>query len=212
LLAELQHRVRNTLAVVKSIVRRTAESSGSVDEMSAHLSGRLEAFARVQAVVTRNPGAGVNLRSLVDDELLVHAAHEGSGLVIEGPEVALRAKAAESLSLALHELATNAVKHGALAGHNGGKIAIRWRMGGKGKVEHLRFEWAEHSSNGGVPHPSRQGFGMELLSRILPYDLGAKTNVEFGDRGLQFQMDLPAEHIADPSDSQLEQTISARRS
>ncbi len=196
ILAELQHRVRNTLAVVKSIAQRTAESSDSVDEMAAHLSGRLEAFARVQSAVTRNPDAGVNLRSLIDDELLAHAAHEGNGLAVNGPEVALRPKAAESVSLALHELATNAVKHGALSNHNGGKIAIKWKLNGRGGERDLSFEWAETNGNGSLPEPTRHGFGMELLTRILPYDLGAKTNVEFRDNGLRFQMDLPSQHLA----------------
>jgi two-component system CheB/CheR fusion protein len=199
LLAELQHRVRNTLAVVKSITQRTAESSDSVEEMAAHLSGRIDAFARVQSAVTRNPEVGIELASLVTDELLAHAAHEGDGLVIDGPSVALRPKAAESMSLALHELATNAVKHGALVGKNGGRIAIRWKLNGeRGNGNgHLNFEWAEQSSNGPVTKPSRHGFGMELLTRILPYDLGAKTNVEFRQTGLRFTMDLPREHLSE---------------
>lgn len=185
LLAELQHRVRNTLAVVKSISRRTADSSGSVEEMAAHLNGRLDAFARVQSAVTRNPEAGIELRSLVDDELTAHAAREGDHLSVEGRNVALRPKAADSMSLALHELATNALKHGALAEKNGGRIAIRWDMNGQGKKESLNFEWLESGSNGRQPKPKRHGFGMELLTRILPYDLEAKTSVEFLDGGLR---------------------------
>jgi two-component system CheB/CheR fusion protein len=202
LLAELQHRVRNTLAVVQSITRRTADSSTSVEEMAAHLSGRLDAFARVQAAVTRNPDAGVDLRSLLDDELLVHATHEGDGLAVDGPDVSLRPKAAESVSLALHELTTNAVKHGVLGMKDGGVIAISWRLDGDGHRggRDLRFEWTEKSSNGRIPKPERHGFGMELLSRILPYDLGAKTNVEFGQKGLRFQMELPTEHIVETND------------
>lgn len=199
LLAELQHRVRNTLAVVKSIMQRTAESSDSVEEMAAHLGGRLDAFARVQSAVTRNPEAGVGLRSLVDDELLAHAAREGDEVTVQGPEIALRPKAAESMSLALHELATNAVKHGALSERNGGRIAIRWDMNGQGKKESLNFEWLESGSHGRLRKPTRHGFGMELLTRVLPYDLEAETNVEFLDEGLRFTMDLPGEHVRETS-------------
>lgn len=196
LLAELQHRVRNTLAVVKSITQRTAESSDSVEEMAAHLNGRIDAFARVQSAVTRNPDAGVNLRSLIDDELLVYAAHEGNGLAVTGPDVSLRPKAAESMSLAVHELATNAVKHGVLANHNGGEIAIKWKLNGRSADgKDLRFEWIEKSLDGSIPKAERHGFGMELLTRILPYDLGARTSVEFRDNGLRFQIDLPNEHL-----------------
>lgn len=197
LLAELQHRVRNTLAVVKSITQRTAESSLSVDEMAAHLSGRLDAFARVQSAVTRNPEAGINLKSLVEDELLAHAAKEGDGVALDGPNVALKAKAAESISLALHELTTNAVKHGALANHDGGRIAIKWKLNGKGDGagNDLSFEWLERNYNGSIAEPTRHGFGMELLTRILPYDLGAKTSVEFRDDSFLFKMDLPRGHV-----------------
>jgi len=110
--------------------------------------------------------------------------------------VALGAKAAESMSLALHELTTNAVKHGALADRNGGKIAIKWRLNGRRNGGELNFEWVEKNGNGGLREPERHGFGMELLTRILPYDLGAKTSVEFQNNGLRFQMDLPGQHLA----------------
>jgi two-component system CheB/CheR fusion protein len=195
LLAELQHRVRNTLAVVKSITQRTAESSDTVEDMAAHLSGRIEAFARVQSVVTRDPEAGVDLRSMLQDELLVHAAREGEGISIHGPDVALKPKAAESISLALHELTTNAVKHGALANSDGGRIAVKWRLDGKAEGDSLAFEWLELSGDGPVGRPARHGFGMELLTRFLPYDLGAKTNVEFRGDGVTFEMQLPLEHV-----------------
>ena len=146
--------------------------------------------------VCANPDAGIELSSMVADEMLAHAAHEGDGLSIDGPYVALRPKAAESMSLALHELATNAVKHGALAGRNGGNIAIKWKLNGKRGNGHLDFEWVEHSGNGAIARPARHGFGMELLTRILPYDLGAKTKVEFMESDLRFAMALLAEHLA----------------
>ena len=132
--------------------------------------------------------------------LLAHAAHEGEGLSVHGPDIALRAKAAESVSLALHELTTNAVKHGALAQRNGGRIGISWRLDGSRNGRELRFEWDEKHANGPNGNPERHGFGMELLTRILPYDLGANTSVEFNDVGLTFQMDLPGDHLAEPSE------------
>jgi len=195
LLAELQHRVRNTLALVKSITARTAESSESVDDMATHLMGRLDAFARVQAAVTRNPEAGVDLMSLLTDELLAHAAHEGDQFTAKGPTLMLQPKAAESLSLAIHELATNAVKHGALNNHNGGKISVKWNISGTDGVRHVDFEWVEKSSNGKHDAPAREGFGMELFKRILPYDLSANTNVEFKATGMRFTMQLPLHHV-----------------
>lgn len=194
LLAELQHRVRNTLALVKSITSRTADSSESVEEMSRRLTGRFDAFARVQAEVTRDPDGGVGLTQLINAELAAHAAQDGEQVGIKGPEVALRPKAAETFSLALHELTTNAVKHGALRNANG-KLSVRWKFQGQDGGRVLHFEWLESGRAGKVAEPVRQGFGMELLTRILPYDIGAKTKVEFNGQGLRFTMDMPTENI-----------------
>lgn len=189
--AELQHRVRNTLAVVKSITRRTAETSTSVEDMVAHLTGRLDAFARVQALVSRNPDAGIDLAGLVSDELLAHATQEGARLAIGGPEVLLRARPAESLSLAVHELATNAIKHGALSGRRG-HIAVSWALATRDGTDRLEFAWKESGVEGVVREPKREGFGMELLLRSLPYDLDAETKAEFGPDGISFTMSIPS--------------------
>jgi two-component system CheB/CheR fusion protein len=189
LLPELQHRVRNTLAIVKSITRRTAESSSSVEEMAAQLSGRLDAFARVQAAVTRNPDQGVSLRSLVADELLAHGLKDGDGVEIEGPDIRLKPRAAESMSLAVHELATNAIKHGP-AGNDSGRVAVKWALNGDGGEKQLDFQWSE-PPNGAEVKPKRKGFGFELLTRGLPYDLNGKTSLELGEDGVQFNMQVP---------------------
>ena len=193
LLAELQHRVRNTLAVVRSIAIRTAQSSADVEEMSSHLQGRLAALSRVQAVVTRNPGVGIELTSLVEDELLAHAAQEGPRLRIRGEEVRLQVKAAESLSLAVHELTTNAVKYGALS--NGtGRLEIGWRLEGDAGTEMLRFHWRERNS-GSPDRQGHEGFGTELLLRSLPYELDAETALDFAKDGIRFEMAIPADRV-----------------
>ncbi|MBV9881841.1 MAG: hypothetical protein JO276_02410 [Sphingomonadaceae bacterium] len=188
LLGELQHRVRNTLGVVRSIARRTALNSRNVEEMAAHLDGRIDAFARVQAMVTRKPGAGVDLAMLIEDELVAHAAREGMQFSLSGPEVALRAKPAETLSLAFHELVTNAVKYGALAGEKG-RIDVRWSAA-DGRLD---FHWEESGAAAPVREPDHEGFGLELLRRMLPYDLKAEIEVEFRPKGLSFGLSMPLE-------------------
>jgi two-component system CheB/CheR fusion protein len=190
LLAELQHRVRNTLGVIRSIARRTAASSGSVEEMWAHLQGRIDAFSRVQAVVTRDPDAGVDLAALIEDELLAHAAREGKKLRIAGPAVTLKPQPAESLSLAIHELATNAVKYGALSSDRG-RLAVRWSREGDDGDEQLVLTWQESGVDDVEPEPARQGFGLELLQRTLPYELDARTEVEFSAQGMRFSLRMP---------------------
>ena len=189
LLAELQHRVRNTLAVVRSIARRTAENSSSVDEMLGHFRGRLDAFSRVQAALTRSVGGTVNLMTLIEDELVAHAAREGEQISIEGPDIMLEPRTAERLSLAIHELTTNAVKHGALT-NDAGRIRIVWRLQKANGSTRLLISWKE-SGVDVEENPEREGFGMELLLRSLPYDLQAETRVELKRQGLEFHLDMP---------------------
>lgn len=186
LLAELQHRVRNTLGIITSIARRTAESSGSLDEMAAHLEGRIEAFSRVQAAVTRDPAGAVELTSLIENELLAHAARDGRQLKIRGPQLMLRPRAAESISLAVHELATNAVKHGALSAVKG-RIDVSWRV----TDDMFQLSWKESGLGQEVRLPTREGFGLAMLLQSLPYDLDAETKAGFEPDGLRFTLNAP---------------------
>lgn len=190
LMAELQHRVRNTLAVVRSIVRRTAENSDDLQEMVDHLQGRIDAFARVQAVVTRDLDAGVDLTALIADELLAHSIHEGKRLKIEGPDLCLLAKPAEAMSLAIHELTTNSVKYGAL-GTSDGEVRVSWtkRRGEGGET--LHFTWAEQGRDRTLVVAQRTGFGFELLQRTLPYELDAETEIRFEREGMRFTLRMP---------------------
>lgn len=190
LMSELQHRVRNTLGVVRSIVRRTAEMSRDVPEMASHLQGRLAAFSRVQSAVTRAPNGGIGLAGLVEDELVAHAVREGERVRLSGPAVSLKARAAESLSLAIHELTSNAVKYGAL-GAEDGRLSIRWARQERGGRDWLRLEWIESGLDRPLEAPERRGFGLELLERSLPYELGAHTQADFAPEGFRFTMDMP---------------------
>lgn len=190
---ELEHRVYNTLAVVRSLIRATAETSGSVDHFASHLQDRIDAFGRVQRklMLPTAGGAGVDLALLIEDELLVHAVREGKQLQIAGPPLLLLPRAAEMLGLAIHELATNAVKFGAF-GLPSGRVAIRWRIERHRAVPMLVFRWTER----GVPLPAigpepDEGVGMEILRRNLPHTLGGRTRLDFGPDGLRFVLQAP---------------------
>lgn len=185
--AELQHRVRNVLGLVRSLVRRTAETSVSAEEYAAHLEGRISALARTQAFAMRQPRDGVNLEELVDAELIAHAARDGK-VKTAGPPVRLRAKTAETLGMALHELTTNAVKFGALSSPRG-HLTITWRKELEREDPSVRLEWVEE----GVPlrEPTHRGFGRDLLERTVPYELRGASRLTFEADGVRCVIDIP---------------------
>jgi two-component sensor histidine kinase len=187
--AELQHRVRNTLAVVRAIARKTSETSTSAEASAMHLDARLSAFARVQAAVIRNPGVGVDLELLIAEELHAAGAAEGEQVrPLAGPKVRLQPKAAETLALAVHELATNALKYGALSAGRG-RVVVEWRI--EPAVEpRLVLEWTE--TGVGMPErPMRRGFGAEMIERTLPYDLGGEASLHFEPCGVRCRIAVP---------------------
>jgi len=190
LVGELQHRVRNTLAVVRSLVARSAETSNTVADFAAHLDGRIAAVARVQSVLVRNPRAGVDLEGLVRDELLAQSADEAR-LQVGGPEIILPSKAAEVLTLAIHELATNAMKFGALS-QASGNLQVTWRLEGvETPPQKLEITWVETGVRIAGEAPRREGFGTNLLKSRLPYELGGAAEIEFRPGGLVCQIALP---------------------
>jgi len=195
LLAELQHRVRNILAVVRSVFTRTADDERAISEIVSHFTGRLDALARTQVLVTQSPAGLVDLEALVREEALSVDSAEDPRVTVNGPEVALPRKEAEAIGLAIHELTTNAIKYGAL-GQRGGALEISWEVNLHHRERRrLVLNWIEQ----GVPAvpviPSNQGFGSELIREALPYRLGAETELEFAGGGVRcrISLDLPIE-------------------
>jgi two-component sensor histidine kinase len=189
MIAELQHRVRNILAIIRSIVSRTAETSETVEDLSAHLDGRLAALARTQVLLTRNPGGGVDLEGLVRDELVAQVADE-ERVAVGGPELLLSPKAAEVMTLALHELATNATKYGALAADRG-RIDIRWRVMPRTEVDWVEFEWRETGVQIAAAAPRRMGFGAVLIEQRVPYELMGSGALTFAPGGIRCDISFP---------------------
>lgn len=188
LLAELQHRVRNILAMIRSVARRTAETSDTVREYAQHLEGRINAMARTQAILSREPGSPVDLEGIVQSELLSVVAQEDK-VWCEGPAVCLEPKAAEILTLAIHELATNAVKYGAFS-QPAGQLEIRWEIEDRGAESWLVFTWEEARVEG-VALDGREGFGTELITRRVPYELGGSGTYELRRGGIRTLIEFP---------------------
>nr|WP_137828285.1 PAS domain S-box protein [Methylobacterium sp. L1A1] len=198
LLAELQHRVRNIMALLRSITSRTGDRAESVLEYRDLMMGRLLAFARVQALLTRTAKDSVGIASLVHDEVSVYAQHEGQ-FGIDGPNIALSPKAAEVLTLAIHELATDAVKYGALSMPTG-KVTVRWLTFEKRGGSWLALDWTEE----GAPiHPQptpdvprRRDFGSELIEARIPYELRGCGQITIEPGGARCHLEFPLQEGA----------------
>jgi two-component sensor histidine kinase len=186
--AELQHRLRNNLAVMRSVIRRSNEAAESAEEFALHLDARLGALARTQGLMAAAGAAGVDLEELIRTELTASAVPE-QRFRVEGPAVRLREKAVESLGLALHELATNSLKFGALAADNS-VLAVTWTMTGLPAPE-LHLSWVESGVTVVSLAPRRRGFGQELIERTLPYELDARTRLAFTPGGAYCTIEMP---------------------
>lgn len=191
LVNELQHRVRNILAMIRSVVRRTARSSESVAEYSRHLEGRISAMVRTQALLTRDPGAGVDLQNLILDELQAQAAADNQ-FSCDGADILLAPRAAEVLTLAIHELATNSVKYGALSRTNG-KVEVRWAIETREDEPWIRLIWREGRERG-TKAPKHHGFGTELITRRVPYELRGHGSIEFKKDKIIATIEFPLGH------------------
>jgi two-component sensor histidine kinase len=188
LLAELQHRVRNVIATIRSIASRSGREGGTVDDFKAHFDGRLSALARTQSVLTRTPESA-DLEMLVRDELLAQAAQE-SRYTIAGEMLRLPPKAAEVIALALHELATNANKYGALTQPHG-RIDISWRTETRAGQSWLALVWAERGVSLRSEGSRREGFGTELITRRIPYELQGTGVISFTPTGVHAEVAFP---------------------
>lgn len=188
--AELQHRVRNTLAVVRSMAQRTAERSETVDDFQMHFDARLGAFARTQSLAARDPDGGVDLETMIAEELFAYHAREGDQVTIKGSEVRLKPKIADMLGLAIHELTVNAVKYGGLSSDQG-RVEVTWELEGAPDSPLLVLSWADAAPDRPASDATHHGFGSELIERSLVFDLDATTNLAIGPEGARCEIRLP---------------------
>jgi two-component sensor histidine kinase len=191
--SELQHRLRNNLALMRSVIRRSNETAESAEEFALHLDARIGALVRTQGMLGVAGVSSVELEELVRSELIASAVADKCYRV-EGPPVRLHAKAAESLGLALHELATNSLKFGALAVENG-FLAVTWTVSGLPAPE-LHLSWIESGVTIVSLAPRRRGFGQELIECTLPYELEARTRLTFTPGGASCTIDIPLQACA----------------
>jgi two-component sensor histidine kinase len=194
-LRELDHRVKNTLAIVQSVAQHTLDASSSREEFREAFSGRIQAMARIHGALAARRWEGMALRELI--ELVVGPyRHHTDSVSIECDGGSIPAGLARVLGMALHELATNAAKHGALS-TDGGHVVVSSHIGAN-DVARLHLEWKE--SNGpAVVEPSQRGLGSKLIEEALASETGASVDLRFEPSGVScaFDVPLPASEGAD---------------
>ena len=209
LVAELQHRTRNLMAVVQAVTLRTLRTSTSLDHFRECIDNRLQALARVQGLLSRRGDGRVTFDALLHDELSAHLDLTDPGtsehLLLSGPPgIRLPSAIVQTLALALHELATNAVKYGALS-QRGARLTIQWSASDVNNDEQmLTIDWRE--TNVALPSGERLashggGYGRELIERALPYQLGATTSYTFTADGLHCAIAIQVPDDSDRSEN-----------
>lgn len=195
LMAELDHRVKNVLAVVQAIARQSLRSEDLAGSDAAErLLGRLSALAQSHTILASGRWEGASLRNLLENALAPYRGEGATRVGVAGPDLQVTPRAAQTLTLALHELVTNAAKYGALS-RGEGEVAAEWELRGAGEDARLVFRWTER---GGPPvkgPPARKGFGSRLIERTLAFELDGEVTLDFARSGLRGIFELPLRNL-----------------
>ena len=187
--AELQHRMKNLMAVVSSIVSLTARASGSVIAFRDAIQDRLLSVERSNSLLLAENASKADLHDLLNAELAAYFDRCSGNVVLRGPPVSVPARLVVALSLIAHELATNSAKYGAL-GRDGRQVNISWTLQKDAGNQRLFLHWRETGGTG-VTAPTKQGFGTELIEQSLCKAIRGKVQVDFPADGLDWRMELP---------------------
>ena len=181
LIAELQHRTRNLLAVIDGLAEQTLASSKTLADFAVPFRQQLATLSRVQGLLSRGEASPAMISEVVELELsALGAKPDGSRVIVRGPDVALPSRSVQILALGLHELATNARKHGALASP-GGQLSVTWTVQESNGSRRLMLQWEESGIVArGASDAERVGLGRTLIEESLPYQLDAETKLEIG--------------------------------
>ena len=189
LIAELNHRVRNILSLIRGLLSQTRDSARSVDEFIGTLESRVHALARAHDQITADRWSPARLYDLIEVEAGAYLGERSERVRLCGPNVLLTPGCFTVLALVVHEMLTNATKYGALS--DSGTVAIEWRVDADGS---LLVDWTE---NGGPPvvAPARRGFGSTVIERSIPYDLGGHAEIVYRLAGIEAHFCIPSRHI-----------------
>ena len=191
--AELDHRVKNTLATVGAVVSHTRQGNRSVANFAAALEGRIRSMATAHELLSFGRWQGLSLTELVQREVAPYAT--GNNTEINGPKVVLTPEAGQAMAVVLHELTTNAAKYGALSARNG-RVSIRWSQRRNGQSRsNLLFEWQEI---GGPPvdAPDKPSYGTSTIRDLIPYEFGGAVDLVLAPEGVRCRLELPSDWLS----------------
>lgn len=198
LMREISHRSKNLLSVIQAIAGQTVRTAGTVEEFETRFNQRLYGLAASHDVLVDQSWRGAPLTDLVRLQLAPFVESDSARLEIAGEEVTVTAQAAQALGLAFHELATNAVKHGALSTPRG-RVKVAWRFDDEDDERPLRLAWVEEEGPPVTP-PDRKGFGHIVLERVVANSVDGQTTMEFAPQGLRWTVVIPRANVVATSD------------
>jgi PAS domain S-box-containing protein len=191
LMREMSHRSKNLLSVIQAIAGQTVRSAGTIGEFEKRFSLRLRGLAASHDILVDQAWHGAPLADLVCLQLAPFVEDDNSRVGLAGPEVVVTTHAAQAIGLALHELATNAAKYGALS-TPGGRIEVSWMFAEHdGEPRCLRLSWIEQGGPPVAP-PSSKGFGHIVVERMVASSLGGSVVMDFAPEGLRWTLSIPA--------------------
>jgi PAS domain S-box-containing protein len=193
LIHELNHRVKNTLAVVQATAHQTLRRSEVSAEVREAFAGRLAALASAHDILTRRNWESALLDELLETALAPFTQRAGERIALSGPKLRLPAKTAVSFALAIHELATNAAKYGALS-NEAGRVSVSWLLARRDEMGWLKLRWKE-TGGPAVVAPARRGFGSRMIEKALAEELAGQVRLKFEPTGVTCAIDSPLHYL-----------------
>jgi light-regulated signal transduction histidine kinase (bacteriophytochrome) len=192
LIAELNHRVRNILGLIRGLIRQSKTTDGDIADFVSVVDGRIHALARAHNQITDDHWGPAPMQALIDAEAAAFVDDQ-ERIVSQGETIHLNPNAYSTMALVVHELVTNSNKYGALSAKDG-KVTLSWNRNPAGD---LILEWRE---SGGPPvsAPTRKGFGTTIIDRSVPYDLGGASSIDYDPAGVRAEFRIPARHLSEP--------------
>ncbi|MBW0144697.1 HWE histidine kinase domain-containing protein [Sphingomicrobium clamense] len=199
LIAELNHRVRNILSLIRGLIRQAKPTEEtSIEDFVAQIDGRVHALARAHNQITDDHWGPAPLKGLIDAEVAAFLVHQKDRLTTSGPNVLLKPQAYSTMALVIHELVTNSAKYGSLS--DSGCVEVDWRIDNNGD---LVIDWQEKEGPV-VVKPSRQGFGTTIIEHSVPYDLGGSSDLNYRKEGFWACFRIPARHLSVDEERKME--------